>query len=74
MPAANVADWVVSLATLLASPLGNSAWPLRYYCRDRLFSVAARHHWVEPDFYSPLRKLRFLSQAWVHEPVLRIGF
>jgi hypothetical protein len=38
-----------SLALLLASPLGESAWPLRYYSRDRLFSVAARRGWVEPD-------------------------
>jgi hypothetical protein len=39
----------VSLAALLQSPLGNKAWPLRFYSRERLFSVVARHHWVEPD-------------------------
>jgi hypothetical protein len=38
-----------SLALLLACPLGESAWPLRYYSRNRLFSVTARREWVEPD-------------------------
>ena len=37
------------LRALLASPLAASAWPLQYYSRDRLFSVEARRHWVEPD-------------------------
>lgn len=37
------------LRDLLASPLSTSTWPLRYYSRERLFSVAARRHWVEPD-------------------------
>ena len=34
---------------LLASPLGRSDWPLRYWSREVLFSVAARRGWVEPD-------------------------
>lgn len=38
-----------SLQRLLASGLGHSAWPLTYYSRERLFSVAARRGWVEPD-------------------------
>ena len=38
-----------SLALLLASPLSDSEWPLRYYSRERLFSVEARRRWVEPD-------------------------
>jgi hypothetical protein len=41
-----------SLASLLASPPGDSAWPLEYYSRERLFSVAARRGWVEPDLRS----------------------
>lgn len=42
-----------SLALLLASPLGDSEWPLRYYSRERLFSVEARRSWVEPDVRVP---------------------
>ena len=38
-----------SLAALLRSPLADKEWPLRFYSRGRLFSVAARHGWVEPD-------------------------
>lgn len=38
-----------SLRLLLSSPLMNSTWPLQHYSQQRLFSVAARHHWVEPD-------------------------
>jgi hypothetical protein len=34
---------------LMASPLGNSEWPLRYWSRDRLFSVEARRAWLDPD-------------------------
>jgi len=37
------------LRALLASPLADSGWPLRFYTRARLFSVEARRHWVEPD-------------------------
>ena len=38
-----------SLAALLASPPGDSAWPLEHYSRERLFSLAARRGWIEPD-------------------------
>lgn len=38
-----------SLNALLQSPLGDSAWPLVYYSKELLFSVAARRNWVEPD-------------------------
>jgi hypothetical protein len=38
-----------SLQALLESDLGNSTWPLTYYSRERLFSVAARRGWLEPD-------------------------
>lgn len=41
-----------SLQRLLESELGQSAWPLAYYSRERLFSVAARRGWVEPDLQS----------------------
>jgi len=34
---------------LLHSPMGRRDWPLRFYSRDRLMSVEARRHWVEPD-------------------------
>lgn len=34
---------------LLASPIGRRDWPLGFYSRERLFSVAARRGFVEPD-------------------------
>jgi hypothetical protein len=34
---------------LMATPLGRSDWLLAYWSRDRLFSVAARRAWIEPD-------------------------
>ena len=34
---------------LLASAMGRRDWPLRFYSRDLLFSVAARRGFVEPD-------------------------
>ncbi|WP_421930669.1 hypothetical protein [Phenylobacterium sp.] len=34
---------------LMASPLGDRDWPLAYWSKDRLFSVAARRGWVAPD-------------------------
>ena len=40
-----------SLRTLLDSDLGSSTWPLTYYSRERLFSVAARRGWLEPDLH-----------------------
>jgi hypothetical protein len=43
------ASFEESLLLLLRSPLADSGWPLQYYSRERLFSVAARRHWVEPD-------------------------
>lgn len=43
---------------LMASPLGQSRWPLVYWSEARLMSVAARRAWVEPDIarlpYPPL--------------------
>jgi catechol 2,3-dioxygenase-like lactoylglutathione lyase family enzyme len=34
---------------LLAGPLADRGYPLRFYTRDHLMSVAARRAWVEPD-------------------------
>ena len=34
---------------LLATPMGDKAWPLSFWSRERLFSVQARRDWVEPD-------------------------
>jgi hypothetical protein len=34
---------------LLLSPMGRRDWPLRFYSPQRLFSVEARRHFVEPD-------------------------
>lgn len=34
---------------LLLSPMGRRDWPLRFYSRERLFSVEARRAWIEPD-------------------------
>ena len=34
---------------LLVSPVGRRDWPLGFYSRERLFSVAARRGFVEPD-------------------------
>lgn len=38
---------------LLLSDIGRRDWPLRFYSRDLLFTVAARRAFVEPDL-SPL--------------------
>jgi hypothetical protein len=38
-----------TLALLFRTPLARSDWPLGFYSRERLFSVRARHEWVEPD-------------------------
>ncbi|QNQ11242.1 hypothetical protein [Sphingomonas alpina] len=40
---------VEAVNTLLASPIGLRDWPLRFYSRKRLFSVAARRGFVPPD-------------------------
>jgi len=39
-------------ARLLATPMGDKAWPLTFWSRERLFSVEARRGWVEPDLQS----------------------
>ena len=34
---------------LLLSPMGRRDWPLRFYSRERLFSVEARREFIPPD-------------------------
>jgi hypothetical protein len=34
---------------LLVAPAGGRDWPLRFYTRERLFSIAARRGFVPPD-------------------------
>jgi hypothetical protein len=34
---------------LVESPLGHPDWLLAYWSKERLFSVVARLHWLEPD-------------------------
>lgn len=34
---------------LLLAPEGRRDWPLHFYSRERLFSVAARRGWIAPD-------------------------
>ena len=38
-----------AVARLLATRMGDKAWPLSFWSRERLFSVEARRGWVEPD-------------------------
>jgi hypothetical protein len=45
---AGVGDGEAS-ARLLATPMGDKAWPLTFWSRRRLFSVEARRGWIEPD-------------------------
>jgi hypothetical protein len=45
-----------SLALLLQSPLAYKDWPLSFYSRELLFSVAARHGWLEPDLTTNERR------------------
>ena len=34
---------------LLVSPMGRRDWPLRFFSPERLFSVEARRHFIDPD-------------------------
>lgn len=45
---------VECLRLLFASPVSAKDALLTYYSKDRLMSVEARHHWIEPD-RRPLR-------------------
>ncbi len=40
---------VDAVNALLSSEIGDRQWPLCFYSKERLFSVAARRGWVEPD-------------------------
>lgn len=40
---------VEKVNALLLAPEGRRDWPLRFYRRERLFSVEARLGWCEPD-------------------------
>ena len=42
-------ELAAAVNALLAGPLGDRAWPLTLYSGERLFSVAARRGWIEPD-------------------------
>jgi hypothetical protein len=47
---ANLGDPLHELVNdLLSSPMGRRDWPLRFYTRDHLLSVAARRSFVPPD-------------------------
>jgi hypothetical protein len=43
------ADLLGRVNELLGSPMAPRNWPLRFYSRERLFSVEARRGWVEPE-------------------------
>jgi len=47
--AASEADMLALCNRLLASEMGERAYPLRFWSREALFSIPARHDWVEPD-------------------------
>jgi hypothetical protein len=47
------ASFEEALTALLLSPMTENTWPLRYFSRERLFSVEARRTWVEPDLLAP---------------------
>lgn len=46
------------LHLLLNSPAADRAFPLRFYSRDRLFSIEARLGWVEPDLQPLATKIQ----------------
>ncbi len=47
--AAPAPDLLAQVNALLGSAVAQRIWPLRFYSRERLFSVAARRGWAEPD-------------------------
>lgn len=49
---AAVAPLCDKVNALLASPQAERDWPLKFYSKELLFSVAARRDWVEPDLTS----------------------
>lgn len=49
MATQNTADIVQACRNMLASPLGEKDFPLRFYSQEVLFTPAARLGWIEPD-------------------------
>jgi hypothetical protein len=47
--AERTAELHVVVNDLLCSPMGRRDWPMRFYSRERLFSVEARRQFVPPD-------------------------
>lgn len=45
----NAGELLEQVNALLASPMAPRDWPLSFYSRELLFSVAARRGWLEPD-------------------------
>ena len=60
---------------LLLSPMGRRDWPLRFYSRERLFSVEARRSFVAPDLAALALSVhaRRPSEGWQHESSFRTG-
>ena len=56
LAAAGEGGLVARANALLTSPYGRRDWPLNFYSRERLFSVAARREFVELDL-APLPTL-----------------
>ncbi len=42
-------DYLAGFHALINGPYGAADFPLRFYSKDRLFSVEARRQWLEPD-------------------------
>lgn len=42
-------DLLATVNALVTSPLAQRGYPLSFWSRERLFSVPARRHWIEPD-------------------------
>jgi hypothetical protein len=42
-------EWGDAVDAVLQSPLGSPNWPLAFWSPERLWSVAARRQWIEPD-------------------------
>jgi hypothetical protein len=57
---------------LLLSPIGRRDWPLRFYSKERLMSVAARLKFVEPDL-APLPSCGYASALPKSSPRRRLS-
>jgi hypothetical protein len=54
LAASGEGDLLALVNGLLASPVAPREWPLRFYPRERLFSVEARRGWIEPEIAASL--------------------